>query len=202
VTFGASTRLASALLSTLLALAGCSDPEPTNSATGGTGGSGNAAGSSSAGMPASAGAGMGGSAGTMSGPPCNDIVVTAPEISMLYSAETPVPAGGDLIDGTYMATAVTWYERAAGPVLGFGGIQVELEGTSWREGDGWPAGDDVNADVFFNFDIAARGTTLTFTQTCPAGAEGKQVEYTADGTGLTLFTKEGTLTFGYAFERQ
>jgi hypothetical protein len=205
VTNGGQTRLLYALMSTLLSLAGCSDPEPSGSATGGTGGSGNAAGAGGAGSGGGAGmlalAGMGGSAG-MNEPPCNDLVVTAREIPMLYSAETPVPAGGELVDGIYVATTVTWYEREAGPTLSFGGIHVELEGTSWREAEGWPTGDNVNADIFFNFQIAAAGTTISFTQTCPAGGEDAQVEYTADEAGLTLFTQEGPLTFGYAFERK
>jgi hypothetical protein len=194
-----------AALATLLALGGCGESPSPGAGTGGalgTGGlSGSSAGSGTAGAPLAGGAGLAGLGGAAAR--CNDISIMAPELHMLYDGNPHPPGlGGELVDGTYIASSITWYERAQGQALTYGGIQVELEGSRWRQGDDWPAGDDPNADTFVNYDVTVEGNLLKFAAQCPTGAEGKEAEFTVEGSSLTIYQLEGYVVFGYRFERQ
>jgi hypothetical protein len=182
-------------LTALLALAGCGEPDAPAGSGGAGGAGGSGAGSGSA-------AGLGGTAGLGGASArCNDIVITAPEVRMRYD-ENPAPAGlgGALADGTYHLAYITWFERINGQALTYGGIQVELAGPSWREGDDWPAGDDPNADVFLNYAVTTSNNLITFTPECPLGGEVLTHEYTAAGNAFTLYKLEGYVVFGYTFE--
>jgi hypothetical protein len=174
------------------------------SGSAGAGGGSAGAGGGSAGASGSAGNGGAGGGlacgdGTGQGDQCNTIVgsATGPCVVTTMSADTaPTPAGGSVSSGNYQLTSSTFYgtlpDGAASSDGDFGThretflIYVQ-SATSFNLDQFRADGTQNSSDQGM---VSISGTTLTYTQTCPApgdgGSSGGSASYTATSSAFTL----------------
>jgi hypothetical protein len=201
----------------VVSLLACSDPlpeEPSDGAErGGAAGFAGASvtgGASGAGGSGGAGSSSGGKAGSTSGSgsggstsECNLVPADAPDYEVVYdNGPAPAARGGTVVDGTYFATSETWFETEPGEPVILGGIRIELEGTSWKEADGWPDDDVSIPEYRVNRYFTTDGTSLIVTLLCPSHGPPDVFEYTAEGDTLVTYVRDGDFTFGITFTRQ
>jgi hypothetical protein len=80
-----------------------------------------------------------------------------------------------------------------------------LTGTTWQGAedlDNLGEDDSLEPTTYTTFTVAASGTTFTVTETCPTAAAAQTMQYTAEGTTLTLYIVDHGAHFGQVFERQ
>jgi hypothetical protein len=157
-------------------------------------------GTAGAGGSAAGGAGMGGTAGAAVA--CNELPAVTADV-MLSSAPEQAPAaqGGTIADGTYVLMGQTWHGQSEPFSVTLPGVRVQIAGTSWQEVEG-AAGNAINPPRRRTNQLAASGTTLTLTRTCPSAGAPETMEYTAEGDVLTLYILDGGSIFGTRFERE
>jgi hypothetical protein len=134
---------------------------------------------------------------------CNDLVLDAPAVGFTYDlAAPPAPMGGTIADGTYFLTAQVLYETASGPTFPLGRTKAVIAGTIWQEMSGDPEPGSVNPDKRTTHALAATGTSLTLTRTCPSAGQLQSAPYTAEATRITLFVEDRAKTIGTVFTKQ
>ncbi|HVV49663.1 MAG TPA: hypothetical protein VHO06_08390, partial [Polyangia bacterium] len=178
----------------------------------GTGATGTGGGAGTGATGTGGGAGAGGAGGALAcgdatgtGDACNTIVgsATGPCVVTTMSADTtPTAAGGSVSSGTYQLTASTYYgtlpDGAASSDGDFGTHRetflVYVQTATSFNLDQFQA-DGTRTDVDQGA-VTISGTSLTYTQTCPApgdgGAGGGTVGYTATSSSLTLIIPKGS----------
>jgi hypothetical protein len=216
MTFFASRLLPLALLALAAA---CSDPDKshaddpgggsggTMSATAGRGGSSGTAGSGGS-SATSGSSGAGGSSGTAGEvPACNDVVLDAPDYVMsMEPGMQPAAKGGTIVDGAYFLKRTLWYGQT-GSDLPMGRAKFEIAGGSWELAEDMDSSDEddsLEPTRHFSLTATASGTSLTLVQTCPTSesASTQTAEYTAEGTGLTLYLIDQGEHFAQVLERE
>ena len=121
---------------------------------------------------------------------CSDVQVVGPLVALMcLSGEPPQPQGGTIEDGTYVIQSYVAYGGcptvvAANTTWDICGDRWDIAAVSASDLDAAPS-----APTRINLVAQAQGTTVTFTQTCPAASAGLMPRgYTAT---------PGTLTFVY-----
>jgi hypothetical protein len=135
---------------------------------------------------------------------CNDVAITGVLVDRTaVVGEPPVATGGTIADGIYDLTLDTVYVGAGG-VGGPTGITVKatlrIAGGKLDEhiqigGTGKTTTDTTSSSVF-----TATGATLAATDICPAGGGGKQLQFTALDTSVTL--TDVTLKEAFTFTKR
>jgi len=114
----------------------------------------------------------------------------------------PTAEGGTIADGTYFATGQIWYGQSGSFSLTYGGVRVEIDGTSWEEVEGPLPSDATSEARHRTAALAVSSPTLTLTRTCPSAGAPDSIGYTVAGDDLTLFIEDGGSVFGTTFRRQ
>jgi hypothetical protein len=136
-------------------------------------------------------------------PSCNDLVLDAPAF-VLHSDPGAAPAatGGTIVDGTYFVTGATMYGQSLSD-LPFGRHKAQISGSTWQEVesvDSEPGG--VNPDEHRTFSLTSTGTSLTLSRSCPSGSETAVLQYSAEGSRLTVYVRDHGVVFANVFTRQ
>lgn len=119
--------------------------------------------------------------------------------------DRPTPAGGTLTAGTYVLTAIDFY-RGSTVDPGAGGIPTGKAGraTLYVTGDGAfrfieSYGDEgsLPTDSMRGVSYVPAGTALLITPECPTPGTAAPIDYTAQGTEISLFP-DATHRFAYS----
>lgn len=129
---------------------------------------------------------------------CSGVVASGPVAEeVAQPGSQPPPAGGPLLDGTYVLQRIYTYSDEAG--AGSGGLEEQKSlriqaGTyTWAQATATPDAGSGGANVTGGIFTVA-GTSVTLIQYCPADASdaalGTSIGYTASGSGLYLYLDE------------
>ena len=151
---------------------------------------------------AAAGLSLGGAGGCGSdatpGPACNTLRNDGPAVSVMASTATaPAPAGGTIVDGTYVLTAATGYaiSPAVIPTTTLSAV-MQIAGSTMQQ-----AGTINGEERRYTSTLATSGTSVTTTDTCPA-ADSNTYRYTATTTSLRIYAALGASTLEQTYTKR
>ena len=131
---------------------------------------------------------------------CNDLVNTAPTVTANWVATAaPTPAGGTIVDGTYVLTAVTEYSGpggSTGPTSTSTSLLLTISGNTMQQ-----VGRIGGQERRYTTLISTSGTTLTGTDTCPE-PNTLQVQYTATASELRVYSNGSAITLEQVCTKQ
>lgn len=122
------------------------------------------------------------SSGSQSIGACNTLVDDAPTISLMLAAgSAPTPAGGTVVDGTYVFTAATLYTTVSSvPPTSFSAV-LQIAGTTMQQ-----VGTINGAEQRYTSTIDVNGTSVTTSDTCPMPNVATH-QFTATATELRIY---------------
>ena len=131
-----------------------------------------------------------------SAPACNTLTDDGPTITLMaVVGQAPTPAGGTVVDGTYVLAATTLYTAATTMIPPTtSSAVIQIAGSTMQQ-----VGLINGQEKRYTSTFTVTGTTVATTDTCPAPSMGSH-QYTATTTELRIYDSAtiGTLEQKYA----